>query len=450
MSTHDRQTELDTDEQRIAALYRSLPAGEPSPALDARIRAQAHAAVRSKRPTWLWGAGVAASAVLAVGMFWRMGLPEMQQRGPATSTDSASAPAADEAVVLDSVVMTPPPPPPEPRRDPAAPAASSGMRDAEETVGAARPAPPTAQSAREQAIGEDRAGSEATLATTAAERAAAPAVVAPAPAKEQEAFADGRAETVPEEAKAEAAAAAPPRLKRAETSSGLRSTEKREAEAVASFSGRSPLAEEDVEPVANDGWIAREDLPDRQQPGDPPPLVFDEPAFRPPLALPEEPDPPASAARTDLPPPVPVEEPSPMAIELPTPAPPAPRAPAVDLPEQAARTIVAEPKAGSRAADNAERETERQPLGKPKDADAIAAAIAELPRRYRRDLENNAKLAPASWLGRIETLLASDKREETVANLRVFHAAYPEHELPDALAALAREEGIVSDDAQTQ
>src|SRR5690606_40848529 len=81
------------------------------------------------------------------------------------------------------------------------------------------------------------------------------------------------------------AAAGPPRLKRAETSSGLRSTEKREAEAVASFSGRSPLAEEDVEPVANDGWIAREDLPDRQQPGDPPPLVFDEPAFRPPLAL---------------------------------------------------------------------------------------------------------------------------------------------------------------------
>lgn len=81
-----------------------------------------------------------------------------------------------------------------------------------------------------------------------------------------------------------------------------------------------------------------------------------------------------------------------------------------------------------------------------KNGAAVAKAIAELPRRFRRDVSKNAKLYPESWLSRVEALLANDKREEAVANLRVFHVAYPTHTLPDTLAVLADEEGIVSDD----
>ncbi|HRX99959.1 MAG TPA: hypothetical protein P5171_07515 [Xanthomonadaceae bacterium] len=79
-----------------------------------------------------------------------------------------------------------------------------------------------------------------------------------------------------------------------------------------------------------------------------------------------------------------------------------------------------------------------------KDSDAVAKAIAELPRRFRRDVGENSRLYPESWLARIDALLATDKREEAVANLRVFRVAYPEQVLPEALAALAREEGIDS------
>ena len=81
-----------------------------------------------------------------------------------------------------------------------------------------------------------------------------------------------------------------------------------------------------------------------------------------------------------------------------------------------------------------------------RETDAVTKAIAELPRRFRRDVGNNARLYPESWLARIEALLATDKREEAVANLRVFRVAYPDQALPEALATLAREEGIDSED----
>ena len=80
--------------------------------------------------------------------------------------------------------------------------------------------------------------------------------------------------------------------------------------------------------------------------------------------------------------------------------------------------------------------------------DAVAKAIAELPRRFRRDVGKNAKLYPESWLARIDALLATDKREEAVANLRVFRVVYPDQRLPEALATLAREKGIDSTEPQ--
>lgn len=70
---------FDAEEARLARLYGSLPRGEPSPALDARILAQARAAVAAnapaKRRPWFLGAGLgtAAAAVFAAGIAWQLG-----------------------------------------------------------------------------------------------------------------------------------------------------------------------------------------------------------------------------------------------------------------------------------------------------------------------------------------------------------------------------------------
>lgn len=60
------QSPLDAEEAALAARYASLPGGEPSPAVDARVLAQAHAAVRRRSPALRWGG--AAAAVLALGV----------------------------------------------------------------------------------------------------------------------------------------------------------------------------------------------------------------------------------------------------------------------------------------------------------------------------------------------------------------------------------------------
>jgi hypothetical protein len=74
----DQREPFDPDEAEIARAYRALPGGEPSPALDARILAQARSAVatRKRRPRpWFMGAGfgAAAAAVMAAGMAWQLG-----------------------------------------------------------------------------------------------------------------------------------------------------------------------------------------------------------------------------------------------------------------------------------------------------------------------------------------------------------------------------------------
>lgn len=144
---------LDADEAAIARIQRVLPAAEPPAELDARILAQARAAVarpaRRARP-WFMGAGfgVAATAVMAAGIAWQLGwigsIP-----GSATRLPEAEAPAdqrAAEAVERVDVefirgdptpVPASPPPPPAP-----APAAAQKQRAIQPQAAPAPSRPP--------------------------------------------------------------------------------------------------------------------------------------------------------------------------------------------------------------------------------------------------------------------------------------------------------------------
>ncbi|QSX78222.1 hypothetical protein [Agrilutibacter solisilvae] len=86
MTSHDPREPLDADERELAGrLSRLGPVDGPSPALDARILAAAHAAAatrtRPARRRWaawavppaaITGVGVAAACVLALGVVWQM------------------------------------------------------------------------------------------------------------------------------------------------------------------------------------------------------------------------------------------------------------------------------------------------------------------------------------------------------------------------------------------
>ncbi len=98
----------DGTERELARILRALPAGEPSPELDARIlRSAANAAASSRRPhvRWfasaggLWGIGAAAAAVLALGVSWQM-LDPSRGYGERTSPVSV-AQESDSAVVVE-------------------------------------------------------------------------------------------------------------------------------------------------------------------------------------------------------------------------------------------------------------------------------------------------------------------------------------------------------------
>ena len=104
--------------QRLA---RVGPHGEPSPVLDARILAAAHAATVASTVMpmrlprrWPMALGLAASLVLAVGIAWRLRpLPETRPmyRSEAVwsqRTEASSAPAADEPAADDRLQPSPP------------------------------------------------------------------------------------------------------------------------------------------------------------------------------------------------------------------------------------------------------------------------------------------------------------------------------------------------------
>ena len=151
----------DLQERELARILRALPAGEPSPDLDARIlRSAANAAASSRKPhvRWfasaggLWGVGAAAAAVLALGVSWQMLDPS---RGSGERTSPVSiAQESDSAVVVelgqarrDALEPMPGPPSastPAPRliQDSRAPMSKS-------VSGAPRPAPATPARASE-------------------------------------------------------------------------------------------------------------------------------------------------------------------------------------------------------------------------------------------------------------------------------------------------------------
>lgn len=99
---------LDPEERALAArLARLGPHGEPSPSLDARVLAAAHAAATARtaraqgwrRARWPVGVGVAASVVLAAGIAWQMRpLPAPQfPAGTSARSDAAMTAGAERA-----------------------------------------------------------------------------------------------------------------------------------------------------------------------------------------------------------------------------------------------------------------------------------------------------------------------------------------------------------------
>jgi hypothetical protein len=106
-------TPLTPEERALAErLARLGPHGEPSPALDARILAAAHAATQAparapRHRRWPVALGVAASLVLALGIAWRMRPPEVT---PAHPTEAASATRAIAIIPTPSAAATQPSP----------------------------------------------------------------------------------------------------------------------------------------------------------------------------------------------------------------------------------------------------------------------------------------------------------------------------------------------------
>ena len=102
---------LTTEERELAQLTSRLPPhGEPSPALDARILAAAHAAtapqpVRKHKPRWPVALGLAASVVFAVGIAWQ--LRPLQEQGALLAEVPAAAEASEQAAPVANVAAVP-------------------------------------------------------------------------------------------------------------------------------------------------------------------------------------------------------------------------------------------------------------------------------------------------------------------------------------------------------
>ncbi len=149
MTGKHSQTPLDADERELANIVRALPHHEPPSALDEKILAQARTAAESVDTVpsprrygrwlgWSWGAGVAATAVLAAGIGWHL-RPVLDTSPASPVADTAPAPMAESqrlevelngSRASDSsadMIVVPPPPmitPPESFSTPSARAAN--------------------------------------------------------------------------------------------------------------------------------------------------------------------------------------------------------------------------------------------------------------------------------------------------------------------------------------
>jgi hypothetical protein len=190
------QDSLSAEERVLAEqLARLGPHGEPSPALDARILAAAHAEVSrpstARKPRWPVAMGLAASALLAVGVAWQLrpvdeaplisGPPPVEQTAAATvMTESADEPtAAAELADTDAALAR--------QEAQASVEAPSPVRALQEPVQAPAPAPPAQAVSKARPRPEPQARS-AIRPTPPAEAKSSPAPVvarrqsAPAPA----------------------------------------------------------------------------------------------------------------------------------------------------------------------------------------------------------------------------------------------------------------------------
>lgn len=178
---------LDSEERLLAdQLARLGPHGEPSSALDARILAAAHDAVAvraapSRKPRWPVAMGLAASALLAVGIAWQLRpVDEMRSADQAEPLPEARVAMMDEpaAAAADAAAM------PMPSREPAPPSpAHAVLPTPAKPQAAPRVAPAeTAAARRAPAQATRRIAAEATPAAPPAPAAAHEYGRAPAPA----------------------------------------------------------------------------------------------------------------------------------------------------------------------------------------------------------------------------------------------------------------------------
>ena len=189
MTTHpDHHELLDAEERDLAArLGRVGPFDGPSPALDAKILAAAHAAAATRTPSrprrlaWLGvppalvtGVGVAAAAVLALGLVW-----QMRPHYGETATQSEASAAGEEEVILVAPMGAAKAPPANPPPFPQPPEAAA-------------PSERATAAARMQDSAPARASAD--VARAAAEPSAAPAASAEAGVLAAQARAESSAE----------------------------------------------------------------------------------------------------------------------------------------------------------------------------------------------------------------------------------------------------------------
>ena len=218
----NRQGEPLSPEERALGdrLARLGPHGEPSPTLDARILAAAHAAastpVRTHRPSrrWPMALGIAASLTLAVGIAWQLRpvqeAPVYDEAASATAVQAETAAAPQESAAevaaadqAGAVAVQPPPeaeaspartPPAGARResDKAVPAPRSAAQRARAPAPAAPPAPPEPEVVFDESAPVDAAIPAPAPPAAAAMRAPSPAAAAKATTNEARSQAAGR------------------------------------------------------------------------------------------------------------------------------------------------------------------------------------------------------------------------------------------------------------------
>ena len=202
---HDHREPLDADERDLAArLARIGPLDGPSPSLDAKILAAAHAAAAMHKPGrrrhWLaWmgvppalvtGVGVAAAAVLALGLVWQL----RPRTGMLPAEDEATGVGEEVFIIAEpsATARTPASNPPPFPAEPASPAQSApgatAVADPQKAAARAQAEKSSAVPPSAEATAVEEAKVVATQPSQLAEREAAAAAVADTAAREEAGF----------------------------------------------------------------------------------------------------------------------------------------------------------------------------------------------------------------------------------------------------------------------